>query len=207
LRDSTTSLSNGSPHERRLRSDKKPLLYHGSLDMPSKLTEDQIQAAAPAERRIYEYTGEVLWLSRLYGERDGSEMIGRTKRSWQYFKRSKPGDRFQVRYYYRKQRGAGRISRIFNIVVGSVLVIFSAFFGWAPGLGTITFVIGLAMVGGEFLPVARFLDWAEVKLRKLAHFVARVWRASVAGKVLIIAVVLICVAALGYGVYYLFFRG
>jgi hypothetical protein len=134
-------------------------------------------------------------------------LIGKAKRSWQHFKSSKPGDRFQVRYYYRKQRGGGRLSRIFNIVVGSALVIFSAFFGWAPGPGTITFVIGLAMIGGEFLPVARFLDWAEIRLRKLARFVVRVWRASVAGKVLIVVVTLICVAALGYGVYYLFFRG
>jgi hypothetical protein len=131
-------------------------------------------------------------------------MIGRAKRSWQHFKRSKPGDRFQVRYYYRKQSGAGRFSRIFNIVAGSALVIFSAFFGWAPGPGIITFVIGLALIGGEFLPVARFLDWAEVRLRKLAHFIAYVWRASVAGKVLILALVLVGVAALGYGIYWVF---
>jgi hypothetical protein len=134
-------------------------------------------------------------------------MIGRAKRSWRHFTSSKPGDRFQVRYYYRKQSGPGRFSRIFNIVVGSVLVIVSAFFGWAPGPGTVTFVIGLAMLGGEFLPVARFLDWAEVRLRKLAHFIARVWRAGVAGKILIVLVVLTCVAASGYGAYYLILGG
>ena len=132
-------------------------------------------------------------------------LIGRTKRSWLHFTRSKPGDRFQVRYYRRKQSGPGRLSRIVNVVVGSILVIFSAFFGWAPGPGTITFVIGLAMIGGEFLPVARFLDWAEVRLRTLAHFIAYVWQASVVGKVLIVALVLVCVAALGYGIYSVFF--
>jgi hypothetical protein len=134
-------------------------------------------------------------------------MIGRAKRSWRHFTSSKPGDRFQVRYYYRKQSGPGRFSRIFNIVVGSALVIVSAFFGWAPGPGMVTFVIGLAMIGGEFLTVARFLDWGEVRLRTLAHFVAYVWRVSVVGRVLIVLVIVTCVAALGYGAYYLIFGG
>lgn len=133
--------------------------------------------------------------------------IGRAKRSWRHFASSKPGDRFQVRYYYRKQRGSGRLSRIFNIVVGSALVIFSAFFGWAPGPGIVTFVIGLALIGGEFLAVARLLDWAEVRLRALAHLVEEVWRSSTLGKVLVVLVALILVAAFGYVVYSVFFAG
>jgi Putative transmembrane protein (PGPGW) len=135
-------------------------------------------------------------------------MIGRAKRSWRLFTSSKPGDRFQVRYYYRKRssrRGRSSLTRIFNIVVGSVLVIFSAFFGWAPGPGVLTLVIGLAMLGGEFLTVARLLDWAEVRLRKLAHPVAAVWRSSTIAKVAVVLVVLILVAALGNVVYAVFF--
>ena len=132
-------------------------------------------------------------------------MIGRAKRSWRLFKSSKPGDRFQVRYYYRKQRGPGRLSRILNIVVGSALVIFSAFFGWAPGPGLVTFVIGLAMVGGEFLAVARLLDWAEVRLRTLAHLVEKVWRSSTLGKVMLVSLALILVTAFGYVVYSVLF--
>ena len=134
-------------------------------------------------------------------------LIGRTKRSWLHFTRSKPGDRFQVRYYRRKQSGPGQLSRIINVVVGSILVIFSAFFGWAPGPGTITFVIGLAMIGGEFLTIARFLDWSEVKLRKLARLVGVVWRSSTIGKALIVLVAVILVFALGYVIYTVFFGG
>jgi hypothetical protein len=134
-------------------------------------------------------------------------LIGRAQRSWRHFTSSKPGDRFQVRYYYRNQRGPGRLSRIFNIVVGGALVIFSAFFGWAPGPGIVTFVIGLAMVGGEFLVIARFLDWAEVRLRVLAHLVGNVWRSSPIGKVLLVLVALILVAAFGYVIYSVFFAG
>jgi hypothetical protein len=134
-------------------------------------------------------------------------LIGRTKRSWLHFTRSKPGDRFQVRYYRRKQSGPGQLSRIINVVVGSILVIFSAFFGWAPGPGTLTFVIGLAMIGGEFLTIARFLDWSEVRLRKLAHLVGVVWRSSTIGKALIILVALALVVAFGYVIYSVFFAG
>ena len=135
-------------------------------------------------------------------------MIGRAKRSWRNFKRSKPGDRFQVHYYYRKQRGSGRLSRIFNIVVGSVLVVMSTFFGWAPGLGLATLVIGLAMIAGELLPVTRFLDWCEVRLRKLARLGGNIWTgATPVGRTLIVLLISVCVAALVYGAYSLLFGG
>src|SRR5918912_771211 len=109
-------------------------------------------------------------------------MIARAKRGWRLLKNGKPGDRFQVRYYYRKQRSPGRLSRIFNIVFASALVIVSTFFGWAPGPGMVTLVIGLALVGG-------------------------VWRSSAIGKALIVLVVLILVAAFGYVIYSVFFGG
>ena len=132
-------------------------------------------------------------------------LIGKAERSWRHFINTRPGDRFQVRYYRRQQSAPGRLSMLFNLVAGGVLVIFSTFFGWAPGPGLLTFLLGLALIGGEFLPVARFLDWAEVRLRKLAHFVAVLWRTSFAGKALIIMTIVVCGAALGYGVYRVFF--
>ncbi len=134
-------------------------------------------------------------------------LIGRAKRSWQFFRKSKPGDRFQVRYYRRRQSAPGRLSTFFNIVVGSTLVIVSTLFGWAPGPGLVTLVIGLMLVGGEFLTFARFLDWAEVWLRRLAHFVGVVWRSSTIGKALVVLVALILVAAFGYVIYSVFFAG
>ena len=132
-------------------------------------------------------------------------LIGKAQRSWWHFKKSKPGDRFQVRYYRRQQSAPGRLSTIFNIVVGSILVIFSAFFGWAPGPGLLTFLIGLALIGGEFLTIARFLDWSEVRLRKLAHLVGVVWRSSTIGKALIVLVALVLVVAFGYVIYSVLF--
>jgi hypothetical protein len=137
------------------------------------------------------------------------DMIEAAKRHWREFKECKPGSRFQDRYYRRKQSGHGRFSfrRIFNIVAGSVLVVFSTFFGWVPGPGLLTFFLGLAMIAGELLPVARFLDWAEVRLRKMARFVAKVWRGSLLGKVSVLTVAALCAAAIAYAIYRLFFAG
>ena len=135
-------------------------------------------------------------------------MIAWAKQHWREFKGSKPGRRFQDRYHRNQRRSSGRFSvrRIANIVVGLAIAIVSLFFGWAPGPGTITFFIGMGMVAGELLPVARFLDWAEVRLRKLGRFVAEVWRGSLPAKVAIIAVAALCVAAIAYAVYYVLFR-
>jgi len=71
-----------------------------------------------------------------------------------------------------------------------------------------TFFIGLGMLAGELRPVARFLDWGEVKLRK-ATFVSRDVRRELAtmGRILIVLVALILAAALAYGAYYLLCGG
>ena len=97
---------------------------------------------------------------------------------------------------------------IFNIFVGSVLVILSTLFGWAPGLGLVTLLIGLALIAGELFPVARFLDWSEVKLRKLARLAGKIWAGvPLVGRTLIVLLVLVLVAALVYGAYSLLFGG
>ncbi len=61
------------------------------------------------------------------------------------------------------------------------------------------------MIAGEFCPVARLLDWAEVKARKLGRWVRDTWRSSVAGKVALIVVALAITILVGYGAYYLLF--
>jgi hypothetical protein len=64
------------------------------------------------------------------------------------------------------------------------------------------------MLAGESKLVARFMDWGEMRLRGLARRAVNFWaNSSAAVKVLIILVVLVCVAASGYGAYYLFFGG
>ena len=49
--------------------------------------------------------------------------------------------------------------------------------------------------------------WLPVGLRKFARFVLGVWRASVVGKISVVLVSAICVAALLYVAYLLLFGG
>lgn len=138
-------------------------------------------------------------------------MIERAKQyaqqHWQEFSQSRPGKRFQNRYRRRQEAGHGRfgLRRIFNLTLGVLIVAVSAVGGLLPGPGWGTAFIGFALIAGEFLPAARFLDRAEVRLRQFWQFVRDVWNHSWAGKVLVVAVALLIVAALAGLVYYLFF--
>jgi hypothetical protein len=67
-------------------------------------------------------------------------MIERIRQSWWPFRAGKPGHRFQDSYRRRQQSEGGgfNVRRIVSTVVGS------AFFGWAPGPGIVTFFLVLA---------------------------------------------------------------
>jgi uncharacterized protein (TIGR02611 family) len=135
-------------------------------------------------------------------------MIDRLKQHWREFSESKPGDRFQERYRRRQQDGQGHIlKRVFLILLGAVLALGSLFLAPLPGPGFATVFLGLAILAGELLPAARFLDWVEVRLRKFASFVRYFWRSSFLGKVSVVALVALLVAAIAYVVYRLFFAG
>ncbi len=76
----------------------------------------------------------------------------------------------------------------------------------APGPGWVVIFVGLGMLAAEFLLLARFLDWAEVKSRGLAQRAKGIWMdSSTAVKILLSLVILIGIGALGYGAYYLIF--
>lgn len=126
---------------------------------------------------------------------------------WQLFREIEPGHRFQTRYInHRQRRERGETSRygkIFNLAGGPALIVAGFAFLPTPGPSYIIIVIGSWMLAGEFLPLARFFDRLDVRLRKLGRWIKGLWVSSPAvAKVL---VVLIFVAALGYGAYYLIF--
>jgi uncharacterized protein (TIGR02611 family) len=135
-------------------------------------------------------------------------MIEQLQQHWREFKESKPGQRFKDRYHRRRQDEQGHILwRIFLITVGAVIALGSLVLAPLPGPGWATVFIGLMILAGELLPAARFLDWLEVRLRKLGRFVYDVWRASVLGKIAVILVAALCVAAVAYVIYLLLFSG
>ena len=131
-------------------------------------------------------------------------MVEQMRQSWREFTESKPGERFKDRYRRRRQSEQGHIIwRIFLITLGAVIALGSLILAPLPGPGWATVFAGLMILAGELLPAARSLDWLEVRLRKFVPFVRRVWRASALGKVAVILVAALCVAAVVEVVYLL----
>src|SRR5215210_3285142 len=118
-----------------------------------------------------------------------SGMTAGIKQSWRRFEASKPGCRVQERYRRRQEREGGwrDPGKLFFLIGGLVIAVGSLLLGVLPGLGTLAFFVGLGMIAGEFRPVARLLDWAEVWTRVVARLVGGVWRSSAAGKILVVS--------------------
>ena len=136
-------------------------------------------------------------------------MIARAKQNWQEFKESEPGHRFQDLYHRRQESAHGWKDprRLFYVVGGLIIAGASLLLAPLPGPGILTFFVGLGLIGGEFRPVARSLDWAEVRARELGRWVGGIWRSSVAGKVLVVFVGAICFAVVLWVAYLLLFAG
>ena len=130
-------------------------------------------------------------------------MIGKAKEGWQHwqrFKKFEPGHRFQTRYHRRREQGqTSKYGGTFNLVGGLVLIVAGFVFLPAPGPSYIIIVLGLWMIAGEFLVLARFFDRAEVSLRKLGCRVKAFWTGSTSVvKVSIVLATVICGFALIY---------
>ena len=125
--------------------------------------------------------------------------------NWEEFKESKPGERFKDRYRRRQQEPGHIVKRVVLVVLGSVLAVGSLLTAPLPGPGFATVFLGLAILAGELLPAARFLDWSEVRLRQLWEFVLGVWRTGPFGKVSVIFVAAFLATGFLYVAYRLLF--
>ena len=91
-------------------------------------------------------------------------MRERIRTAWESFRGCAPGTRCQERYWRRREAGgrSGATRRVFGglavVALGVVLIPL-------PGPGGLVILFGLALIGGEVLPLARFLDGAEVWAR------------------------------------------
>ena len=124
---------------------------------------------------------------------------------WRLFKEIELGHRFQSRYHsHRRRRDQGETSKwvsLLNFIGGPALIVAGFAFIPTPGPSYIIVVIGLWMLAGEFLPLARFFDRVEVTLRRLGGWIKGRW--SDVPAVVKVLVTLVCAAALGYGTYHL----
>jgi hypothetical protein len=124
-------------------------------------------------------------------------------RRWRLFRQIEPGHRFQTRFHkHRRSRERGETSsygRVLNLVGGPALIVAGFAFLPTPGPSYIIIVIGLWMLAGEFLPLARFLDRAEVGIRRLGRWIKEFWAvSSAATRTLLLLVPLACIGALAY---------
>ena len=140
---------------------------------------------------------------------DGIEKIKKGWRHWRLFKEIEPGHRYQTRYAnHRRRRARGETSRyrrIFNLAGGPALIVAGIAFIPTPGPSYIIIVIGMWLLAGEYLLLARFFDRLDVRLRRLGRWIKERWIGLPAPVKAL--VVMTGIAALGYGAYYLFFGG
>ena len=144
------------------------------------------------------------WARKMLGKVQG--WIGKALQRWGLLWSLDAGHRFQTRYHtcrFRRECGeAYRYGRVFNLIVGPLLVAGGFIFLPTPGPSFIIIVLGLWMVAGESVVMARFFDRMEVRVRKAARWAKGMWaRLPVAVRV---SVLLGAAAALVYGIYHLF---
>ena len=98
-----------------------------------------------------------------------------------------------------------RYRRVFNLAGGPALIVAGFALLPTPGPSYIIIVIGMWLLAGEFLSLARLFDRLDVRLRGLGRWIRDRWVGLPA--VVRILAVMICLAALGYGAYYLISGG
>jgi uncharacterized protein (TIGR02611 family) len=127
---------------------------------------------------------------------------------WRWFlKKSAPGCRFRDRYRRRQQTARNRsmFRRALYVAFGVAVAIGSLLLAPLPGPGWGTFFVGLGIVAGEVLHVARLLDRGEIKVRKVLQRTKGVWdKSASAVRVLIALTIILCIVASVYGAYHVF---
>jgi len=101
-----------------------------------------------------------------------------SREEWRRFLgQSAPGHRFRNRYRRRQQAGGDRstLGRACYVAFGIAIAIGSLVLAPFPGPGWVTFFVGLGMIAGEVLHVARFLDRAEVRARGALRLAKGMW--------------------------------
>lgn len=123
--------------------------------------------------------------------------LAEMKHEWRLFKHDRPGERFE-NHRRRMDKGPAWKKVVFG-VAGLVLVAVGIVFCILPGPGSVGIVFGLALLAGMSRPVARLMDRAEPKLRRVARRMLRFWRTrSLGTRVTLIGAAAIAIAFVGY---------
>ena len=112
-------------------------------------------------------------------------------RHWRTFRQIDDGHRYQARYHLHQRRTRkGLVSRYWrpmSLLCGPVLIIAGFVFIPTPGPSYIIIAIGLWLLAGEFLLLARVFDKVGVRLGRFWAPIGGLWRSShVAVKIMIV---------------------
>jgi hypothetical protein len=130
------------------------------------------------------------------------------KKQWCDLKKGRPGHRFQDRYERNKQgRSDESASRRWILpVAGAVLFVAGIFFCIFPGPGLPLLLPGAMLLAERSRVMARALDWAEIKTRKIIGRTKDWWReASLIAKNAVLVFGGLVVAGAGYGAWHFLF--
>ncbi len=105
-------------------------------------------------------------------------MTSALKSQWLALKRAKSGERFVKRYEASRRQRGGRhfVARVVRWVLALAAVAIAVVLMFIPGPAVVFFALAGALLASESRGVARFLDWAEVKLRRVLAWGKRHWQ-------------------------------
>jgi len=130
------------------------------------------------------------------------------KENWNELKDAEPGHRFRERYERRQRESQGKfnVGKFVNIIIGILITVVGIILIPAPGPGSLSIIFGLGFIASEFEPIARGLDWLEMRVRAVVDWAMQVWSgAPVSGKLLISAFLVACAAGFVFSGYQLVF--
>jgi hypothetical protein len=112
-------------------------------------------------------------------------MIEKAKEGWRHwrtFREIDAGHRYQSRYHFHQRRSrkglVWRYWRTMSLLCGPVLIFAGFVFIPTPGPSYIIIAIGLWLLAGEFLLLARFFDRIGARLGRLGRWIKGMWRSS-----------------------------
>jgi hypothetical protein len=100
------------------------------------------------------------------------------RKHWRELQRGQPGRRFESRYERARQatRRGGAGHRILIMTLALVMIAIGVVLLVIPGPGIPVLLIGGGLLATESRTMARFMDWCEVKGRKIAAWAVRRWK-------------------------------
>jgi hypothetical protein len=131
-------------------------------------------------------------------------MWRRLKRQWRKFKSGRPGHRFQDRYEQNRKTRTSQswFVRLLKPAAGIVLIAAGILLCFIPGPGFPLIVIGAGLLANEARPIARAMDWLEIRIRKIWVWARRWWNhAPTIAKYAVMFVAVLACSGAAYGGY------